>query len=292
MRAGAATVLTAVAMLAAGCGSHRVQPPVTAAAAPSAELLITVGYGEEVVRAVRVAPGQSVLAALEGVADVSTGYGGRFVEAIDGRAGSLERAEDWLYFVNGVEAGVGAGEWLLRDGDQAWWDYRKWRSYPNVPAVVGAWPEPFVRGARGPAPVVAADPPLAAVLRAAGATLAEQAANRILVGADAALRERDPDWRRAAGDAPAAGLTAWIEDGAAVVWDAAAGEAQIVPAGRAVAVATATADGGVLLVVAGVDGPAAAVAASAIAADGSVLARRYAVVFDGTGQPVAFGGAR
>jgi Domain of unknown function (DUF4430) len=288
--ARAAAVLTAVAMLAAACGSHRVQPPVTAPAAPSAELLVTAAYGDEVLRNERVAPGQSVLAALEGVADVRTSYGGRFVEAIDGRAGSADHAEDWLYFVNGVEAPLGAAEWPIRDGDQIWWDYRRWRRYANVPAVVGAWPEPFVHGPRGAAPTVAADPPLASVLRAAGSALADTAPNRVLVGADSDLRARDPDWRRAASDPAAAGLTAWIESGGVAVWNADRETEDPSSAGTAVAVATATAAGGVLFVVTGVDAAAAASAADTIAADPGVLAHRYAVVFDRAGRPVAYGG--
>ena len=39
----------------------------------------------------RVAPGQSVLAALQGVAKVSTRYGGRFVQSIDGKSGLARR---------------------------------------------------------------------------------------------------------------------------------------------------------------------------------------------------------
>ncbi len=281
----------ALPVLVAGCGEHRVQPPVTAPAAPAASLVVSEGFGSKVLRDARVAPGQSVLVALQGVAQVSTRYGGRFVQSIDGRSGSLDDGEDWLYFVNGVEADVGAAEWKLRDGDVAWWDFRRWRAYANVPAVVGAWPEPFVHGARTAPATVMADPPLAAALQAAGAKIGPGAsAFRVLVGAEADLRTRDADWARAAEDPRANGLTAWIDDGAVRRWDAAAGEDVAVPAGRAVAAATATADGGVVFAVTGVDPAAATAAATAIAGDGSLLDHRYAVVFDGTGQPIAYGG--
>jgi hypothetical protein len=281
----------ALPVLVAGCGEHRVQRPVTAPAAPAATLVISEGFGAKVVRDARVAPGQSVLAALQGMAKVSTRYGGRFVQSIDGRSGSLADGEDWLYFVNGVWADVGAAEWKLREGDIAWWDFRRWRTYENVPAVVGSWPEPFVHGARTAPASVTADPPLAAALRAAGARIGTGAsAFRVLVGADADLRARDADWARAAADPHPAGLTAWIADGAVRRWDAAAGKDVDVPDGRAVAAATATTAGGVVLAVTGVDAAAATAAATAIAADASLLDHRYAVVFDAAGAPITYGG--
>jgi Domain of unknown function (DUF4430) len=281
----------ALPVLVAACGGHRVQPPVTSPAAPAASLVISEGFGAKVVREVRVAPGQSVLAALQGVAKVSTRYGGRFVQSIDGKSGSLAQGADWLYFVNGVEADVGAAEWTLRDGDVAWWDYRRWRAYANVPAVVGAWPEPFVHGVRTKPSIVVADPPLAAVLKAAGAPVGSgAAAYRVLVGAETDLRARDADWRRAGSDPRTAGLTAWIADGVVRSWDAAAGKDIAVAGGRAVAAATTTADGGVVLAVTGVDTAAATAAAIAIAGDPALLGHRYAVVFDGAGAPITYGG--
>ncbi len=281
----------ALPVLVAGCGEHRVQPPVTSPAAPAASLVISEGFGANVVRDERVAPGQSVLAALQGVAKVSTRYGGRFVQSIDGRDGSLGEGQDWLYFVNGVEAEVGAAEWKLRDGDIAWWDFRRWRAYANVPAVVGSWPEPFVHGARTKPANVVADPPLDAVLQAAGATLGTgDSAWRVLVGAESDLRARDADWSRAAEDPRSAGLTAWVDGDEVRCWDAAKGKDVVVPAGRAVAAATATADGGVVFAVSGVDAASATAAAIAIAADAGVLDHRYAVVFDASGAPIAYGG--
>ena len=86
-----AIVWLALPVLVAGCGEHRVQPPVTSPAAPAASLVISEGFGAKVVRDERVAPGQSVLAALQGVAKVSTRYGGRFVQSIDGKLGLARR---------------------------------------------------------------------------------------------------------------------------------------------------------------------------------------------------------
>jgi hypothetical protein len=282
-----------VGLLAAACGEHRIQPPVTTPAAPAAELLISQDFGAHVLRTQRVAPGQSVMAALQGAAKVSTTYGGRFVQAIDGTSGSAEKGEDWLYFVNGVEADVGASDWTLRDGDTSWWDYRRWHAYPHVPAVVGSWPDPFVHGARTAPTSVAADPPLDAALRVAGAPVggAAGAHYRVLVGADRELRARDADWRRAAEQPRTYGLTAWIQGTAAFRWNADGDDNVAVTEGKAVAAATAATGGGVVLAVSGVDAASAQAAAAAIARDPSVLAHRYAVVFDGDGQPVAYGGA-
>jgi hypothetical protein len=293
VRRGRRSAWLLVGLLVAACGEHRVQPPVTTPAAPAAQLVISENFGAQVLRSVKVAPGQSVMAALQGSADVKTTYGGRFVQSIDGTSGSLKRGEDWLYFVNGVEADVGASDWKLRDGDATWWDYRRWHAYPHVPAVVGAWPEPFVHGIHSAPAAVAADPPLDAALRAAGAPVGGPASApyRVLVGADGDLRAKDADWRTAAAQPRTYGLTAWIGRSAAVRFNADGNDNVVVPDGKAVAAATATSAGGVLLAVTGVDSASAQAAATAIARDPGLLAHRYAVVFDGAGKPVAYGGA-
>ena len=56
---------------------------------------------------------------------------------------------DWFFFVNGVESGVGAGEYELSPGDRVQWDYRRWDVAMRVPAIVGAFPEPFLHGLEG-----------------------------------------------------------------------------------------------------------------------------------------------
>ena len=60
--------------------------------------------------------------------DVETRYGGRFVQSIDGLSGQGAGGyADWFYFVNGIEADVGAAEYELSPGDVVQWDYRDWR---------------------------------------------------------------------------------------------------------------------------------------------------------------------
>ena len=312
-----ALLLAALAVLAtAGCGERKIQdppdqPPATVGAAtaiatasgegpapaarePAATLLVTEDFGRVERTAVAVAPEQSVLSALRSVTDVDTTYGGRYVQGIDGLQGSLEQARDWLFFVNGIESPLGADDVRVHDGDHIWWDYRRWRSYLHVPVVVGAWPEPFLHGEGGRAPIVSADAPLDGALQALGADVRSLAPlYRVVVGSDADLRKREDAWRRAAAHPQREGLTVWLQDGRVRAWDAVAGKAVDVPQARAIAVAiTARVDpaDGVVLAVVGLDDDAAQVAAARLAADPAVLQRRYAVAFDGGGEPLAAGG--
>jgi hypothetical protein len=128
-------------LLLAGCGSAA-----AGGEEGSASLWITRDRGTTVLFEGRVDAGQTVLQALRSRAEVETAYGGRFVKGIDGLSGSLAAGRDWFYFVNGVAPGRGAAEVRLRDGDIAWWDYRRWAGDAEVQVVVGAFPEPLVNG--------------------------------------------------------------------------------------------------------------------------------------------------
>ena len=79
---------------------------------------------------------------------VTTRYGGGFVESIDGHAGSSSRL-DWFYYVNGIEATLGAAGTSVHKGDRIWWDLHDWTATDSIPAVVGSFPEPFVHGIDG-----------------------------------------------------------------------------------------------------------------------------------------------
>jgi hypothetical protein len=91
---------------------------------------------------------ETVMRLLRSEFDVDTRFGGRFVDAIDGLEGS-EPSGDWFFFVNGVESGVGAAEYELSPGDRVQWDHRRWEAAMRVPAIVGAFPEPFLNGLEG-----------------------------------------------------------------------------------------------------------------------------------------------
>lgn len=94
--------------------------------------------------------GGTVMRFLRSEFDVETRFGGGFVQSIDGLAGDGSSGRrDWFFFVNGVESDVGAAEYELSPGDKVQWDLRHWRAAMRVPAIVGAYPEPFRSGIGG-----------------------------------------------------------------------------------------------------------------------------------------------
>jgi hypothetical protein len=119
-----------------------------------ASLTVTRDFGARVMvgkHADTVPDGETVMRFLQRYADVDTGYGGRFVDAIEGLRSGRVRGErrDWFYYVNGIEADVGAAERDVAGADRVWWDYRDWSAAMRVPAVVGSFPEPFLHGSEG-----------------------------------------------------------------------------------------------------------------------------------------------
>jgi hypothetical protein len=115
----------------------------------SATVWITHDRGAQFVLARDVPAGLTAMQALDRVADIETRYGGRYVQSIDGVAGSLAQRRDWFYFINGYEGDRSAAEYRLHDGDVEWWDFRSWKSTMREPIVVGAFPEPFLHGFDG-----------------------------------------------------------------------------------------------------------------------------------------------
>jgi hypothetical protein len=93
---------------------------------------------------------ETVMRVMQSRFDVETRFGGRFVQSIDGvKGGGPGGMRDWFFFVNGVEAEVGAAEYELSPGDRVQWDFRDWGTAMRVPAIVGAFPEPFLNGIDG-----------------------------------------------------------------------------------------------------------------------------------------------
>jgi hypothetical protein len=105
---------------------------------------ISVGQADEQ----KVPGSETVMRMLERHFNVSTRYGGGFVESIDGHSGTGSRL-DWFYYVNGVEAPMGAAGTPVHHGDQIWWDLHDWSATDSIPAVVGSFPEPFQHGTGG-----------------------------------------------------------------------------------------------------------------------------------------------
>ena len=130
-----------------------------------ARLEVTRNFGQDRLYSTsvpQIREGETVMRMLTSKRDVKTRYGGGFVNAIDGlTASTTDGHSDWFYFVNGIEASVGAAQRPLSKGDVVQWDFRRWDATMRVPAIVGAYPEPFLHGSGGkrlPVRVDCADP--------------------------------------------------------------------------------------------------------------------------------------
>jgi hypothetical protein len=150
-RAPAALLLAAAALLVAGCG---VGAGASSKASTEGSLTVTrdfggQGLGRHAERS--VSDSDTVMRLLQRDFEVRTRYGGKFVQEIDGVAGGKEggRRVDWFYYVNGLEAPVGATDRKVYPGDRIWWDHHDWTATMHIPAVVGSFPEPFTTGTGG-----------------------------------------------------------------------------------------------------------------------------------------------
>ena len=136
-------------LLLAGCGFGE------GATRGDVTLTVTRDFGTESlhegVDSETASDGDTVMRLLQESYDVETRYGGGFVQEIDGLAGGREdgRRADWFYYVNGIEASVGAAERRVTAGERVWWDHHQWEAAQRIPAVVGSFPEPFVTGLEG-----------------------------------------------------------------------------------------------------------------------------------------------
>lgn len=144
-RTALAAMAASAVVIVAGCGLG--PGPGTS----DVNLTITLGFGARQVASIkqrRVPGSETVTRMLERSFRVQTRYGGGFVESINGLSGGGSRL-DWFYYVNGVEAQVGAASTAVHRGDRIWWDLHDWTVTSSVPAVVGSFPEPFVHGLGG-----------------------------------------------------------------------------------------------------------------------------------------------
>jgi len=130
---------------------------------PSADevrLVVSRDFGGEVLRDVVMPAGDKAdaLRVLAENAEIDTGYGGQFVNGIDGLTStfggvSSADAADWFYWVDGVLGDVGAADWKLEGGETVWWDYHRWADAMTLPRALHAFPRPY---AGRPLPVTAA----------------------------------------------------------------------------------------------------------------------------------------
>jgi hypothetical protein len=148
-RRGSAIAGALLALLAvAGCG---IGP---GGALESVQLTVSRDYGRAPILSREVSDvseADTVMRVLEANAEISTRYGGGFVQSIDGIEAEQSdgRAHDWFFYVDGVESPIGAAEFSLHGGERIWWDHRDWTAANRVPAVVGSWPAPFAGGYEG-----------------------------------------------------------------------------------------------------------------------------------------------
>ncbi|MDX6603278.1 MAG: hypothetical protein QOF13_2480 [Solirubrobacterales bacterium] len=191
-----AIALLSAALAAAGCGLG------PGSDVGVVELTVTRDYGTVPVlhrQLGDLTESDTVMRALERSVDISTRYGGGFVQSIDGLEGGGAGGDDWFFYVNGLWSPLGAAEYELDGGEAIWWDYRDWTVGERVAAAVGSWPQPFLDGYEGdlhPTAVFCFEPGAACAevrrrLRDAGATLVPDASDaiRVLVGTWARLRD-------------------------------------------------------------------------------------------------------
>jgi hypothetical protein len=147
------TLVLVLALALAGCGG-------SGRGHGTATLWVTTDRGAHVVFSGPVPAGSDGIRTVEGKLKVTTRYGGRYLQSVNGMSGSLAQQRDWFYFLNGIEGNRSAAEVTIHPGDVLWWDFRAWTGATmHVPVVAGAYPEPFLGQ---PTSVVAADHALAA----------------------------------------------------------------------------------------------------------------------------------
>jgi hypothetical protein len=145
----AALLLVLAALWMGGCGLGAGESE-----EGGATLTVTRDFGTREVGTGEADPipgGETVMRMLQRDFDVETRYGGGFVQQINGIAGGREdgRPVDWFFYVNGILADESAAAHKLSGGDDVWWDHHDWGATPDVRAVVGAFPEPFLSGVDG-----------------------------------------------------------------------------------------------------------------------------------------------
>ena len=132
------TLVLALALALAGCGG-------SGRGHGTATLWVTTDRGAHVVFSGPVPAGSDGIRTVEGKLKVTTRYGGRYLQSVNGIAGSLSQQRDWFFYVNGIEGNRSAAEVTIHPGDVLWWDYRHWSGATmHVPVVVGAYPKPFL----------------------------------------------------------------------------------------------------------------------------------------------------
>ncbi len=291
----AAALGPGLALVLAGCGVGPGESP-----GGKVSLTVTRDFGAAQVLdrpGAEVRGADTVMRVLQRNATVGTRFGGDFVQSVDGIAGGRRggRPVDWFLYVNGILSEKGGGAVRVRGGDRVWWDHHDWGFTPDVAAVVGSFPEPFLHGGesgrRLPVRVECADPSAAEcalVARklvsigvvAGRSVLSRSAADntlRVLVGPWTALRGRDIEADSIDAGPKSSGVFARFDASAKRlrVLDPRGRVARTLGAGTGLVAATREPERQPLWYVTGTD--AAGVASAARAFDESVLRDRFAL---------------
>jgi hypothetical protein len=226
--------LAAAGAAAAALGGCGLGPGETPDAPVS--LTVTRDFGARPVLALRdakVSGADTVMRVTQRNAKVTTRFGGDFVQAIGGISGGRRdgRPVDWFIYLDGLLTDKGAGGLRVAGGERIWWDHHDWGLTPDVPAVVGAFPEPFLHGAGGRTPVkLQCELPRSPACAAVGARLAglgveaqrsglrrirSDASLRVLVGRWSALRDGTPEARSVERGPKSSGVFARFADAGA-----------------------------------------------------------------------------
>lgn len=133
-----------VAIVVGGCGIGN------ARVANYTSVQVTANFGSHVIgRAMqtRVAGSETSVALLEHHFEVTRASGGN-VRTIGGRGGAAGD-DEWFGYINGIKPPVGVKPTYVHQGDHVWWDLHDASAAKSIPAVVGAFPEPFTSGIGG-----------------------------------------------------------------------------------------------------------------------------------------------
>ena len=142
-------LLVLLAAIFSGCPA---QPPAAGSDQPATvTVAVTRDFGQELILAEEliIEDGTDAMTALKTVAEVEAKYGGGFVAAINGIKSEEADQMDWLYYINGISLSLGAKDYRLGDGDIEHWDFRDWSYQQMIPAIIGAFPQPFLSGIKG-----------------------------------------------------------------------------------------------------------------------------------------------
>ena len=101
------SALLLLALVLAGCGAN-------GRGHGTATLWVTRDRGAHVIFSGPVPAGSDGIRTVERKLKVTTRYGGRYLESVNGIAGSLTKQSDWFFYVNGIEGARIVGVRRLR----------------------------------------------------------------------------------------------------------------------------------------------------------------------------------